>query len=199
MRKHLITVAGLALAALVAHAAPTKDPADLAGTWTLDEGASDDPVRVLRGERGRGRDGRVVFSGGSIFGVPIGSPSRREKSDDEPEEAELAGAEHVFEATYRLRIRREGDVTEIRYGTEPTIAYRDGVNTERDGAVARAEWQGGVFTVSHELADDSLVSERYWVEARTGELRWTAEATSRRLKGSFEVDRVFYRSPAAEQ
>jgi len=196
MRKYVVTVAGLALAALVAHAAPTKDPKNLAGTWTLDEGSSDDPVRLLRGERGRGRDGRVVFSGGSIFGVPVGSLPRREERDDEPDEDGVAGVEHVFEATYRLRIRREGDVTEIRYGTEPTIVYRDGVKAERGGAVARAEWQGGVFTVEHELADGSLVSERYWVEARTGELRWTAELTRRR--GSVDVDRVFYRSPAAD-
>ncbi|HJR70476.1 MAG TPA: hypothetical protein VKA43_10585 [Gammaproteobacteria bacterium] len=197
MRKHVVTVAGLALAAFVAHAAPTKDPKDLAGTWTLDEGSSDDPVRVLRGERGRGRDGRVVFSGASVFGVPVGSPERRAESGDELEEGELAGVEHVFEATYRLGIRREGDVTEIHYGTEPTITYRDGVKAERDGAVARAEWQGGVLTVEHQLANGSLVSERYWVEARSGELRWTTELTRR--KGSVDVERLFYRSPAAEQ
>jgi hypothetical protein len=196
MRKHVITAAGLALAAFVANAAPTKDPNDLAGTWTLDEGSSEDPVRVLRGERGRGRDGRVVFSGGSVFGVPVGSPQRRDESD-EPEQSDLAGVEHVFEATYRLRIRREGDLTEIRYGAQTMIAYRDGVKTQRDRAVARAEWDGGVFTVEHQLADGSLASERYWVEARTGDLHWTAELTSR--KTSVDVERVFYRSPATEQ
>ena len=197
MRKHVITVAGLAFAAFVAHAAPTKNPSDLVGTWTLDERASDDPVRLLRGERGRSRDGRVVFSGGSVFGVPVGPPSRSSERRDEPEEEDLAGVEHVFEATYRLVIRREGNVTEIRYGVEPTIAYRDGVKMQRDGADARAEWQGGVFAVEHQLADGSLVSERYWVEARSGELRWTAELTRR--KGSIDVERTFYRSPAADQ
>jgi hypothetical protein len=197
MRKYLFTVAGLALAAFVAHAAPTKDPNDLAGTWTLDERSSDDPVRVLRGERGRSRDGRVVFSGGSVFGVPVGSPRGGAESDDEPEEADLAGVEHVFEATYRLGLRREGNLTEIRYGAQTTIAYRDGVKAERDGAVARAEWKGGVFAVEHQLADGSLVSERYWVEARTGELHWTAELTRR--KGSVDIERMFYRSPASEQ
>jgi hypothetical protein len=197
MRKYLFTVAGVALAAFVAHAAPTKDPQDVAGTWTLDEGESEDPVRVLRGERGRSRDGRVVFSGGSIFGVPVGRTPGSSDRDDESEKPDLAGAEHVFEATYRLRIRREGNVTEILYGAQTTIAYRDGVKAERDGAAARAEWDGGVFTVEHELADGSLVSERYWVEARTGELHWTAELTSR--KNSVDVERVFYRSPASEQ
>lgn len=198
MRKHVVTIAGLALAAFVANAAPTKDPNDLAGTWTLDEGASDDPVRVLRGERGRGGGGRVTMSGGSIFGVPVGSLPRREKEEEEkPDPSDLVGAEHVFEATYRLRIRRDGNVTTILYGTEPTIAYRDGVKAGRDGAVAIAEWDGGVLTVNHELADGSLVSERYWVEARTGELHWTAELTSR--KKSVDVERMFYRSPASEQ
>jgi hypothetical protein len=51
--------------------------------------------------------------------------------------------------------------------------------------------------VEHQLADGSLVSERYWVEARSGELRWTVELTRR--KGSADVERVFYRSPATEQ
>jgi hypothetical protein len=197
MTKHLVTVAAVALATFVAHAAPTKDPNDLAGTWTLDERASDDPVRVLRGERGRSRDGRVVFSGGSVFGVPVGSPPRSSERNDEREELELFGVEHVFEATYRLRIRRDGDITEIRYGAQTTIAYRDGVKTQRDGAVARAEWDGGVLKIEHQLGDDSLVSERYWVEARSGELRWTAEITSR--KASADVERVFYRSPATEE
>ena len=197
MRKHVVTVAGLALAALVAHAAPTKDPKDLAGTWTLDEGSSEDPVRVLRGERGRGRDGGIVVSGGSIFGVPVGRTPGSSNRDDEREQPELFGVEHVFEATYRLRIRRDGDLTEIRYGAQTMVAYRDGVKVQRDRAVARAEWDGGVFTVEHQLGDGSLVSERYWVEARTGDLHWTAELTRR--KGSVDVERVFYRSPATEQ
>ena len=129
--------------------------------------------------------------------MPVGGGPRSSDRDDEPEKPDLAGAEHVFEATYRLHLRREGNVTEIRYGAQTTIVYRDGVEARRDGAVARAECDGGVFTVEHELADGSLVSERYWVEARTGELHWTAELTSR--KNSVDVERLFYRSPASEQ
>ena len=201
MRKHIVTFAGLALVALIAHAAPSKDPNALSGTWTLDEGSSDDPVRRLRGERGRGGGGRIVGNA-SIFGIPVGGPgglggSRAEESRDEPTPDELPGVAHVFEATYRLYIKREGNVTEIRYGNEPTIRYYDGTKLEHEGAVARPEWQGGVFTVKHELHDGSLAEERYWVDARSGELHWTAELTSR--KGSVDVERVFYRSPAGEQ
>jgi hypothetical protein len=195
-----LTVAGLVLAALIAHAAPTKDAKDLAGTWTLEEGSSDDPVRLLRGERGRG--GGRIAGNASIFGIPVGGPgglggSRSEDSRDKPKPEDLGGVEHVFEATYRLNIKREGNVTEIRYGAEPTIKYYDGTKLEHGGAVARPEWQGGVFTVKHELADGSLAEERYWVDARSGELHWTAELTSR--KSSVDVERVFYRSPASEQ
>jgi len=201
MRKHIATLAGLALAALVAHAAPTKEAKDLTGKWTLQEGSSDDPVRRLRGERGRGGGGRISGNG-SIFGIPVGGNgglggSRSEDRDDKPKPEDLAGVEHVFEATYRLNIKREGTVTEIRYGTEPTITYHDGTKLEHDGAVSRPEWQGGVFIVKHELHDGSLAEERYWVDARTGELHWTAELTSR--KASVDVERVFYRSPASEQ
>jgi hypothetical protein len=194
MRKHIVTLIGLALAALVAHAAPSWNQNEIMGTWTLDEGASEDPVRVLRGERGRGGNRRIVGSA-TIFGIPIGGKGPREE-EEEPEEIDLGGAEHVFQAKFRLRIRREGNVTEIRYGNEPTIAYRDGVKSERDGTVAQAEWQDGTFTVEHRLPDGSVVSERYSVDARD-ELHWTAELTRR--KGSFEVARVFYRSPAGEQ
>ncbi|HUQ52246.1 MAG TPA: hypothetical protein VM692_08480, partial [Gammaproteobacteria bacterium] len=129
MKTPIALVASFTLALQLAHAAPSKEPAQLTGTWTLNERSSDDPVRVLNGERGRG-GGRnfKVTTGGSIFGVPVGNLPRPAKDedddDDEDEEArhdDLQGAEHVFKATYRLRIRREGDVTEIRYGNDPTI------------------------------------------------------------------------------
>jgi len=194
MGTYVVTGVAIALASLAAHAAPTKDPADLTGTWTLEERSSDDPVRVLNGEHGRGD--RVV-SGVTIFGFPVGSLPRQENapSDGENEQA-LGGVEHVFEATYRLRIRRDADATEIRYGNDPAITYRDGVKTERDGATARAQWQGGTFTVEHTLADGSHVRERYWVDARSGDLQWTVNLTRR--KGSVDVERNFYRVPDAE-
>ena len=194
MRDYVITaVAGVTIA-LAAQAAPTKDPAALAGTWTLDERSSDDPVRELSGEHGSG--GGVV-SGVTIFGIPVGKLPRQESDPGEAEDEQaLRGVEHVFEATYRLVLRRDGDVTEIRYGNAPTITYRDGVKTERDGATARAQWQDGVLTVEHELADGSRLSERYWVEARSDDLQWTAHLTRR--KGSVDVERDFYRTSDAE-
>ena len=193
MRNRVITaVAGVTLA-LAAQAGPTKDPADLTGTWTLDERSSDDPVRELSGEHGRG--GGVV-SGVTIFGIPVGKLPRQESDPDDEETDPLRGVEHVFEATYRLLVNRDGDVTEIRYGNAPTITYRDGVKTERDGATARAQWEGGVFTVEHELADGSRVTERYWVEARSDDLQWTVHLTRR--KGSVDVERDFYRTNNAE-
>ena len=56
--------------------------------------------------------------------------------------------------------------------------------------------KAGTFTVEHTLADGSHVRERYWVDARSGDLRWTVNLTRR--KGSVDVERKFYRVPDAE-
>jgi hypothetical protein len=199
MKASIVAMLSLAFAVPLAHAAPTSNPQDLAGDWTLDERTSDDPVRVLNdGDHGRTRNGRIVATG-SVFGVPLGgggiSP-QKEDDDRDVSQEELRGVEHVFEATYRLRVRREGNVTEIRYGNEPTIAYRDGADAVRDGTRVRAQWEQGTFTVDHRLADGSLVNERYWVESRSGELRWSVQLTRR--KGSAKIDRDFRRWVAAE-
>ena len=203
MRAAVVVAASLMLAVPLALAAPTSDPQDLAGDWTLDERTSDDPVRVLRdGDHGRSRNGRMSATG-SVFGIPVGGGAiapRSDDSDDDDKDAALAGldgAEHVFEATYRLRIRREGNVTEIRYGNEPTILYRDGQKLQRDGTIAEAKWDRGTFIVEHELKSGSLVSERYWVDSRTGELHWSVDLTRRR--GSAKIDRDFRPWVAAEQ
>jgi hypothetical protein len=146
----------------------------------------------FRGEPGGGFGSRVA-RGVTIFGIPVGSLPRPERADDEEDlEESLRGVEHVFEATYRLSIRQEGDVTEIQYGNEPTIEYRHGVAIERDGAAARAEWQDGVLTVEHELADGARVSERYSVEPRSGDLRWTGRL-KRRKESAIDIERVFFR------
>jgi hypothetical protein len=201
MKAAIVAAASLTFAVQLAHAAPTNNPEDLAGDWTLDERTSDDPVRVLRdGDHGRSRNGRVSATG-SVFGIPIGGGviAPRAEDDDDDEDSSLAGldgVEHVFEATYRLRIRREGNVTEIRYGNEPTITYRDGAKTQRDGHTVQAQWERGTFTVEHELDNGSLVSERYWVDSRSGELHWAVELTRR--KGSAKIDRDFRRWVAAE-
>jgi hypothetical protein len=171
--------------------------ASLAGVWVLDERASDDPSRVLRdGEHGGGFGSRVA-GGVSIFGIPVGSLPRPEGSDDEidPEE-DLRGAEHVFESLYRLTIRSDGDATQIAYGNAPVIAYEPGTAVERDGAVARAEWRGEALVVEHELDDGTRVSEKYWVEPRSGELHWTVRL-KRRKASAVDIERIFYPAPAA--
>jgi hypothetical protein len=201
MRASIVVAAGLAFAVQFAQAAPTKNPQDLAGDWTLDERTSDDPVRVLRdGDHGRSRNGRMSASG-SVFGIPVGGGAIAPRAaDDDDKDAGLAGldgVEHVFEATYRLRIRREGNVTEIRYGNEPTITYRDGQKIQRDGNTVQAQWDGGTFIVDHELETGALVSERYWVDSRSGELNWAVELTRR--KGSAQIDRQFRRWVATDQ
>lgn len=198
MKASMLALASLAFAAQLAHAAPSKDPQDLVGTWTLDERSSDDPVRVLRdGDHGRGRAGRISASG-TIFGVPVGGSPRQEKSDDDEDvsQAELEGVEHVFEATYKLRIRREGHATEIRYGNEPTITYYDDSKSERNGATVRARWDGGTFTIEHRLANGSVATERYSVDSRSGELHWSVHLTRR--KGSADIDRDFSRAANAD-
>jgi hypothetical protein len=192
MRTFGIVVALIALAPLAAAAAPSKDPADLHGTWSLEEGKTDDPMRILRGERGR-RGGGIVSSA-TIFGVPVGSLPRRDREkENEAAEEQLLGVRHIFEATYRLRIRRDGAVTEIRYGNAPTIAYRDGEQLVRDGVTSRAHWDGGVLVVEHQLNDGSLVDERYFVDARSDQLHWDVDLTRR--KGSIDVERAFDRVP----
>lgn len=186
---------GVTLAAFVVGAALADDKVVLTGAWTLDQRASDDPQRVLRdGERGGSGLGSRVARGVTIFGIPVGNLPRPERDEDEEDlEEALTGVEHVFEAIYKLAIRQEGDVTEIQYGTEPTVAYRHGSAIQRNGATARAEWQDDALTVEHELADGARVSERYAVEPRSGELRWTVRF-KRRKESTIEIERAFYRA-----
>jgi hypothetical protein len=57
----------------------------------------------------------------------------------------------------------------------------------------RADWQNDRLSVEHELANGTRVSERYWVDGRSGELNWTVRL--KRDKETVDVKRVFYRSP----
>jgi hypothetical protein len=198
MRTLMTAIVSLATLSAWPSAVPAQGGDGLAGVWTLDERASDDPVRVLRdGERGGGFGSRMA-RGVSIFGIPVGSLPKPEGSDDEvdPEE-DLRGVEHVFESLYRLTIRHQGDVTEIAYGNAPVIAYTPSTEAKRDGAVARPEWQDETLAVEHELADGTRVSEKYWVEARSGDLHWTVRL-KRRKEGAVDIERVFYRATTAQ-
>jgi hypothetical protein len=180
-----------------------QDGTGLAGTWTLEERDSDDPVRELNGGGSGGEGnglGKEVVRGISIFGVPVGGLALPEESVDEEDEDDnatdgsLRGVEHVFEATYQLTVSQGEDVTEIRYGAGPSLIYRHPSRVEReDGSVMRADWQNDRLSVEHELANGTRVSERYWVDGRSGELNWTVRL--KRDKETVDVKRVFYRSP----
>jgi hypothetical protein len=195
-------VVSLAAAAAVAVAA--EGETGLTGTWTLDERSSDDPVQELRGRQSNGEPGKQVVRGISIFGVPVGElavpPDTPDADDDEEDEAAadaVRGVEHVFESTFRLTIQQGEDVTEIRYGAGPSMIYRHASRAERDGAVVRADWQDERLSVEHELADGARVSERYWVDARSGELNWTVRL-KRDKQRTVDVKRILYRTPTAE-
>jgi hypothetical protein len=203
MRTRAVEWLAVALLLPVAGAAAAADPADsLAGTWSLDDRSSDDPVREIDPRNGGEGLGRRIANGATIFGIPVGSLPL--PGDDEAEEEALSPQQvvgalaYVFEATYRLRIAQNETVTEIRYGNSPTILYR--VETvERNGWTSKTEWRDGELTVEHErAADGAHVSERYWVDARADELHWTAQLKRPKKKGTVDVKRVFYRAPAGQ-
>jgi len=192
----------VALAAAGAVAVAAEGETGLTGTWTLDERSSDDPVQELRGRQSNGEPGKQVVRGISIFGVPVGElavPDTQDVDDDDEDEAANAaprGVEHVFESTFRLTVQQDEDVTEIRYGAGPSMIYRHASRFEHDDTVVRADWQDERLSVEHELADGARVSERYWVEARSGELNWTVRL-KRDGERTVDVKRIFYRSPTA--
>jgi hypothetical protein len=201
MRRSQVSCIVVALTATLSVTASAANDTALAGTWTLEERGSDDPVRELRGGgSGEGTGvGKEIVRGISIFGVPVGGLALPEESvdeDDEEDEAtngSLTGIEYVFEATYRLVVQHNDDVTEIRYGAGPSMIYRHASRIERaDGSVVRADWQNDRLSVEHELANGTRVSERYWVDARTGELNWTTRL--KRDKDTVNVKRIFYRA-----
>jgi hypothetical protein len=202
MSGSMVSRVAIALLSVGAFAAFGEGGADLVGTWTLEPRDSDDPVRVLNGGGHAEGLGRQVVRGVNIFGFPVGSVVPAEgAADDEEDEGEpdhaLRGVEHVFESTYRLTIRQNKDFTVIQYGNAPTVTYRHATQVERDGVVVYADWQNGVFTVEHELANGAHVSERYWVEARSGDLHWTTRL-KRPKQGTADVKRVFYRATTTE-
>jgi hypothetical protein len=201
MRGSRVSLIAVAVASVSALAVFADNDTDLTGTWTLEERSSDDPVHELHGGGHAEGFGRQVVRGINIFGFPVGAVVPAEGADDEDEDEpddSLQGVEQVFETTYRVKIQRGDDVTEIQYGNEPAISYRYGTPVERDGVVVRADWQNGVLEVEHTLADGAHLSERYWVEARSGELHWTARL-KRSKTPTVDVKRIFYRAGTAEQ
>jgi hypothetical protein len=192
-----LTVALMFVAVQVAAADPDHS---LAGTWSLDDRSSDDPVREIGGKHGDGL-GRRIVRNVNVFGIPVGSlplPGDEEEEDPLTPEQVVGALAYVFEATYRLRIAQDDAATEIVYGNAPTVGYRPSATLQRNGWASKAEWRDGELTIEHErAADGAHVSERYWIEARGDELHWTARL-KRAKKGTVDVKRVFYRVPGAQ-
>jgi hypothetical protein len=196
------------MVALMAVAGPVAaaDSGDsLAGTWSLDDRSSDDPVRELAGEHAGDGLGRRVVRSVNVFGFPVGSlplPGEDEEKEEEPlTPAQVVGPSlaYAFEATYRLRITQNDSATEVRYGNGPSIIYRGGDRFQHDGWTSKVEWHGDELTVEHERpADGAHISERYWVEARAGELHWTVRMKRPKKSGTVDVKRVFYRAPGTQ-
>jgi hypothetical protein len=190
-----------ALLMSVAGQAAAADSGDsLAGTWSLDDRSSDDPVDEIQGGRhGDGLAKRIVRSV-NVFGIPVGSlplPGDGEEEEEPLSPAQVVGAlAYVFEATYRLRIAQNDAATQIVYGNAPTISYLTPSTFQHDGWTSKVEWRDGELTIEHERpSDGALVSERYWIESRANELHWTAQFKRAKKKGTVDVKRVFYRAP----
>ena len=196
------TVAWLAVGLMVSvagHVAAADSGKSLAGTWSLDDRSSDDPVDEIGGKHGNGL-GQIVRSV-NIFGFPVGAvmPDEEQKKEEPLTPQQVAGAlAYVFESTYKLRITQNDAGTEIRYGNAPTKVYRPPATFEHDGWTSTVELRDGALTVEHERPSDGAhVSERYWVEARADELHWTAQF--KRHKGkTVDIKRVFYRAPEGQ-
>src|SRR5688572_14233589 len=204
MTKRTVKLLAVALMASVAGQGVAAESGDsLAGTWSLDDRSSDDPIDEIDGRQGGDGLGRRIVKSVNVFGIPVGSlplPGDEEEEEDPLTPAQIVGASlaYVFEATYRLRITQNDSATEIRYGNAPSNIYRAAATFQHDGWTSKAEWHDGELTIVHERpADGAHISERYWVEARANELHWTVRM-KRPKKGTVDVKRVFYRAPAVQ-
>ena len=199
MKTRVVGLLALALLSLTVHVAAADSGKSLAGTWSLDDRSSDDPVDEIGGKHGNGL-GRQIVRSVNVFGIPVGSviPDGENGEKEDPlTPQQVAGAlAYVFEATYKLRITQNDTATAIRYGNAPTISYLTPANFEHDGWTSKVELHDGALTIEHErAADGAHVSERYWIEPRADELHWTA-TFKRHKSNTVDVKRVFYRAPA---
>ena len=198
MKTRAVEWLAVALLSVPGHMALAATGDSLAGTWSLDDRSSDDPVHKIGGRRDGNGLGRQIIRSVNVFGIPVGSviPGEGEEKEDPLTPQQVAGAlAYVFEATYRLQVTQNETGMEIRYGNAPTVSYRPSTTFERSGWTSQVELRNGELTIEHERgADGAHVSERYWVETRTDELHWTAQF-KRAKSGTVNVKRVFYRAP----
>ena len=190
-------VVAVALLLIAGHAAAADSGGSLAGTWSLDDRSSDDPVGEIGGKHGNGL-GRQIVRSVNVFGFPVGAvlPGEGQEKEDPLTPQQVVGAlAYVFEATYKLRITQNDGTTEIHYGNSPTMIYRPSTTTEDSGWTSKVEWHNGALTIEHDRPSDGAhVSERYWVVAKADELHWTAQF-KRAKTGTIDVKRVYYRAP----
>jgi len=194
------TVAWLAVGLMVpvlGQVAAADSPKSLAGTWSLDDRSSDNPVDEIGGKHGNGLGKQIVRSV-NVFGFPVGAviPDESQGKEDPLTPQQVVGAlAYVFESTYRLRITQNDTATVIRYGNAPTISYLTPANFQHDGWTSKVELRDGALTIEHDRPSDGAhVSERYWIESRADELHWTAQLKPRKGK-TVDVRRVYYRAP----
>jgi hypothetical protein len=198
MKTRAVEWLAVALLCLAGHPAAAADAdSSLAGTWSLDDRSSDDPVSEIGGKHGNGL-GRQIIRSVNVFGFPVGAvmPSEGQEKEDPLTPQQVVGAlSYVFEATYKLRITQNQATTEIRYGNSPTMSYRAPATFQNDGWTSKVEWHNGALTIEHDRPSDGAhVSERYWVVAKADELHWTAQF-KRAKTGTIDVKRVYYRAP----
>ena len=193
-------LAAVLFMSVAGHVAAADADASLAGTWSLDDRSSDDPIDEIGGKGGDGLARRIVKSV-NVFGIPVGSlpfPGEGQEEEEPLTPAQIVGPSlaYAFEATYRLRITQNASATEIRYANAPSYIYRDGDTFQHDGWTSKVEWHDGELTIEHERpADGARISERYWIEERADELHWTVRMKRPKKSGNVDVKRVFYRAP----
>lgn len=201
MRTTSVEWLAVALLVVAGEVAAAESADSLAGTWSLEERSSDDPVHELEGSHS-GLARRIAQSV-NVLGIPVGSlplPGDEDEEEEELSPGDVLGAlGYVFEATYRLRIAQSDTAIQLRYGNAPAISYLTPQTFEHDSWTSKVEWRDGKLTIEHErVADGARVSERYWIEERAEELHWTASLKRPKKKGTVDVKRVFYRAPSTD-